>query len=149
MTRFLVDLDRETEVFLRYAIVQWIEDALLRLARKVAQSEDPEIRSYLMRDYTVAVNSGTALLSNAQYQGQSVTEPIFYDTIDPRNVTHPSSTYAMQWVPNQQMLSLPRPTAFLYYTVYDGKILTRDLNGSTTGLTGTISFTANYLPLLS
>src|SRR5258708_2059600 len=150
LTRIPIDLDREQEVFLRYAVGQWIEDALYRLARKVSESTDRATKQLLQRDYTLALTSGSGLLSGALFQGNPVTtEPFFYDRIDPSTVTHSSSPYKIQYVEHPSILDLSRPRAVIYYTVSDGRVLTRNTDGATNTLGGTLAFTANYIPLLT
>lgn len=147
LIRIPLELDREAETFLRYAIAQWIPDALFRLARKVSESDDRATMQLLQRDYSLVCSGGLGQLSAATGTNVAI-EPFFYDRIDPSTVTTSSSSFRVQYVVHPGQLDLPRPKQFLYYTVTDSKVIVKNTDGLTTSFSGTLNFSANFLPLL-
>lgn len=121
-----------------------LQEALTRVGHKVALNPDPNVRALLQKDFTLTLSSGIVDLTTHV----TASEPMLIEYIRKGTLTHSSSSYPLQWLPDKASLSLSRPTDFIYYCV-DGLTLRTLANNSLTSLTGTINARVNHVPLIT
>lgn len=122
-----------------------ITDALERTAEIVADSDNPDTRQLLRKDFTITVTAGTGSFAAA-----------FADTEPPLRKSLPSAYMVttggdvMQNLPDRVQLGLARPLNFYIYWINDnGTLRTRNKDGSLTSLTTTVTGTVNYVPIIT
>lgn len=128
-----------------YQIVSFIPQALQNLAER-AMAGDDLIRAWLTKTYTIAASSGTFPLT-----GTSEAD-LLIESLPRAVVTHPNADpWPLEWVSDPRDLYYPQPGAdFIYYSVENRVIHTRDQQGDQDSLTGNLTIrNAVFSPLIS
>ena len=122
-----------------------VPNALRRFATNVAYNPKTWIRELLRKDFQITVTAGLGDLTTPL----TANEPLIIDRTWASNLFVTNGTIPMQPLPDRTQLNLERPKFFVYYTV-DGNLLrTRNLDGSLTSLSTTVTITGNFVPLLA
>ena len=128
-----------------FAIEQAVPSALKEVAIKVAKSKDDFVKTQLQKDFALALTAGTTTVATMT----SSAEPALLE-FPFVSVRHSSISYPLQPVPSYLRLQIePTNPDLGFYTLRAGTLYTKDTAGSLTGLTGTLTVTAQYVPLLS
>ena len=123
-----------------------IPDALKSLSYRVMNSDDPVLRQKLIKDFSVTATSGTAPLTTPL----TASEPMIWEGLSKSTMMHSSSVYPFQHLPDRTSLIIDRPRFGLIYDWVDGSTLrTKDTSGSLTGLTGTVTISGSYIPVIT
>ncbi len=144
IARLIQDGEREDKI-LKPDIVSWIDEALRTLGLVVAASPDVLERNALQKVFSVTLTAGVGSLDDTA----TVSEPLIAKFPLVR-VTHPSLTEPLLPLPSlQRLANEPANLDFGFYALNGGSIHTKSTNGSLTALTGTLSITGNFVPLIA
>lgn len=136
----------QVDLELRSRLYVLIPDALKSLGYQVMNSNDPMVKQKLIKDFTVTASAGTASLTTPL----TASEPMILESLKSATMTHSTSDYPFQHLFDRQSLVLDRPSFGLIYDWVNGNTLrTRDTDGSLTALSGTVTISANYVPILT
>jgi hypothetical protein len=127
-------------------LIALIPSALKRLAGALSQlpPESPK-RQLLESATTVTLTAGVGDLAALETAGY------LPDTIDPGKISHSSSTYMLQQVPDEAALRFPWANYFIYFCISGNKIKTRDVTGDDPliNLTGDLNVVAVKIPAIT
>ena len=125
-------------------IEQVLPTALSMLAERVAKSTEPSYSQLLKKDFAVTVTNGTGSLTTPL----TASEPLLVEYL-PQAIAVTSSGVRLHYLPDRTQLELDRPRLFIWYTVDNSTLRTKNTDGSLTSLSTTVTITANYVPTLA
>lgn len=134
-------LDEEQAGVYSFQVASWFEQAAQRLTERLLQAEKA---SPLLKTVSgITVTSGVIDLTNTQYDNL-----LLEGGLPAFGLIDPGAGKKCVWVPRVEDLNRQHPmgTLFIRYAVVGRKIFTRNTDGSTTSLGGTVNITCPSVP---
>jgi hypothetical protein len=125
-------------------VEQILPTALTMLAKQVAESKEPSVCQLLKKDFTVTVTGGTGSLTTPL----TASEPILLEYL-PQALAFTSNGLQLHYLPDRVQLNLERSNLFIWYTVDNSTLRTKNTDGNLSTLATTVTITANYVPLIA